>query len=135
MACANKAHDLVEYFQNVSVLSDLRSVTLQRVKNTLKMLYNANNHRGKGLQRKIQQMRDEGKDPSIPFGIKRTQSPQIATGGLRVPRHDSPSRSFRPQDSAMLMSHRTLDDSYMVLGRVSYSLSGGIVVCSYTITE
>jgi hypothetical protein len=135
MACADKAHDLVEYFRNVSVLSDLRTITLQGVKNTLKMLYTANNRRGKALQRKIQQMRDEGKDPSIPFGIKRTQSPQIVAGGLRVPRHDSPSRSFRLQDSAMLTSQRMLDDSYMVLGRVSYSLSGGIVVCSYTPTE
>jgi hypothetical protein len=110
-------------------------ITLQGVKNTLKMLYNENNRRGKALQRKIQQMRDEGKDPSIPFEIKRTQSPQIMTGGLRVPRHDSPSRSFRPQDSAMLTSQRTLDDSYMVLGRVSYSRDIEVVVCSYTITE
>jgi len=116
--------------------SDLRTITLQGVKNTLKMLYNENNRRGKELQRKIQKMRDEGKDPSIPFGIKRTQSPQILTGGLRIPRHDSPSRGFRSQDSAMLTSQRTLDDSYMVLGsRVSYSPSGDVVVCSYTITE
>lgn len=104
----------------VTALNDLRISMLQGVKNTLKMLYNENNRRGKALQRKIQQMREEGKDPSIPFGIKRTQSPQIVTGGLRVPRHDSPSRSFRPLDSAMLTSQRTLDDSYMVLGRVSY---------------
>ncbi len=121
--------------EHLSALDDLRIITLQGVKNTLKMLYNENNRRGKALQRKIQQMRDEGKDPSIPFGIKRTQSPQTMTGGLRVPRHDSPSRSFRPQDSAMLNSQRTLDDSYMVLGRVSYFRRSIVVVCSYTITE
>lgn len=121
--------------EHPSALNDLRISTLQGVKNTLKMLYNENNRRGKALQRKIQQMRDEGKDPSIPFGIKRTQSPQIMTGGLRVPRHDSLSRSFRPQDSAMLTSQRTLDDSYMVLGRVSYLRRSNVVVCPYTIIE
>lgn len=105
-----------------SLSSDLRATTLQGVKNTLKMLYNENNRHGKELQRKIQQMREEGKDPSFPFGIKRMQSPQIMAGGLRVQRHDSPSRGFRPLDSAMVTSQRTLDDSYMVLGsRVSYS--------------
>ena len=35
----------------------------------------------------------------------------------------------------MLTSQRMLDDSYMVLGRVSYSICGVVVVCSYTVTE
>ena len=84
-----------------------------QTKQTLKLLYNENNRRGKELQRRMQQNREESQNPTT----SRTQSPQIPNISAPIPRYGSPSR-FIGRDASLAMSQRTIDDSYMVLGGV-----------------
>lgn len=81
-----------------------------QTKQTLRLLANENNRRGKEIQRKIAQNREQAAN----FPNSRTQSPHrniIAP----TPRYGSPSY-LNGRETSLAMSQRTIDDSYMVLG-------------------
>ncbi|PVG02817.1 hypothetical protein CPB86DRAFT_661246, partial [Serendipita vermifera] len=88
-------------------LACMDQATNPQTKQTLKLLYNENNRRGKEIQRRIAQQREDTANLTLP----RVQSSALAP----TPRHASPSR-INGRDNSLAMSHRTIDDSYMVLG-------------------
>ncbi|KAG8790997.1 hypothetical protein FRC17_008822, partial [Serendipita sp. 399] len=92
-------------------LSCMDQVTSPHTKQTLKMLYNENNRRGKEIQRRVTINREESQGVTI----TRAQSPN--RGGAIAPssRYESPSRATTRENN-LTMSQRTIDDSYMVLG-------------------
>lgn len=92
-------------------LACIDQVTNPQTKQTLKLLYNENNRRGKELQRRISQSREETQN----LHTSRSQSPQIPNISASIPRYGSPSR-YMGRDASLAMSQRTIDDSYMVLG-------------------
>jgi hypothetical protein len=78
----------------------------------MKMLYDEHSKAGKELQRKIVQLREENKDPSLPQMTVVPTSPSTnATLGstLRPPSSPPPRR--------MTDSQQTVDESFMVLGQ------------------
>lgn len=80
------------------------------------MLYNENNRRGKDLQRRIAQNKEESRHLVAP----RAQSPLVSSSIASTPRTGSPSR-LNGRDTSLAMSQKALDDSYMLLGgRVRY---------------
>lgn len=105
LACA-----MPEFYKAAEVfLACMDQATNPQTKQTLKLLYNDNNRRGKEIQRRIAQMKEDLSTTSIP---SRTQSPHRVAGSQR---YDSPSR-MNGRDTSLAMSQRTIDDSYMVLG-------------------
>ncbi|KAJ7684968.1 hypothetical protein DFH06DRAFT_1313341 [Mycena polygramma] len=87
----------------------------ESAKRTLKMLYNEHHKAGKELQRKIEQLRAEGQDPSLPHKPDPPQS-----SAMRPNSHPYPSfpRSAPspPPNRPMTDSQGTVDESFMLLG-------------------
>ncbi|KAJ7905275.1 hypothetical protein B0H14DRAFT_3102770 [Mycena olivaceomarginata] len=75
----------------------------ESAKRTLKLLYNEHHKAGKELQRKIEQLKAEGKDPSLPH---KPDPPQLSSYALQL------SSISRP----MTDSQGTVDESFMLLG-------------------
>ncbi|KAJ7172697.1 hypothetical protein C8R46DRAFT_1086944 [Mycena filopes] len=83
-------------------------------KRTLKMLYNEHHKAGKELQRKIEQLKAEGKDPSLPH---RPDPPQLSTRSNSHPYPSFPrSAPSPPPNRPMTDSQGTVDESFMLLG-------------------
>ncbi|KAF8212462.1 hypothetical protein K438DRAFT_1806545 [Mycena galopus ATCC 62051] len=87
----------------------------ESAKRTLKLLYNEHHKAGKELQRKIEQLKAEGKDPSLPH---KPDPPQLSA--MRSNSHPYPSfpRSAPspPPQRPMTDSQGTVDESFMLLG-------------------
>ncbi|KAG8758000.1 hypothetical protein FRC14_001010 [Serendipita sp. 396] len=92
-------------------LACMDQVENPHTKQTLKLLYNENNRRGKELQRRVALNREEAHSVTNP----RTQSPNRAGTLAPSSRYESPSRT-NTRENNLTMSQRTIDDSYMVLG-------------------
>jgi hypothetical protein len=75
------------------------------------MLYNENNRRGKDLQRRIAQNKEESRHLAGP----RAPSPFTSSSIAPTPRSGSPSR-LNGRDASLAMSQKALEDSYMLLG-------------------
>jgi hypothetical protein len=104
LACMDQATN-----PHVCVISNMIAhiSSVKQTKQTLKLLYNENNRRGKEIQRRIAQQREDTANLTVP----RVQSSVLAP----TPRHASPSR-INGRDNSLAMSQRTIDDSYMLLG-------------------
>ncbi|KAJ7273494.1 hypothetical protein B0H12DRAFT_1089662 [Mycena haematopus] len=87
----------------------------ESAKRTLKLLYNEHHKAGKELQRKIDQLKAEGKDPTLPH---KPDPPQLSA--MRSSSHPYPSfpRSAPspPPHRPMTDSQGTVDESFMLLG-------------------
>jgi hypothetical protein len=90
-----------------------------QMRGTLTMLYNNHCKVGKELQRKIEALRKEGKDPNSarPSPPRRQTSAGPSKSDPHALRPASPSSSHQaPRSNDM---HHTVDESFMLLGRVS----------------
>ncbi|KAJ6546464.1 hypothetical protein DFH09DRAFT_643900 [Mycena vulgaris] len=87
----------------------------ESAKRTLKMLYNEHHKAGKELQRRIEQLKAEGKDPNLPQKPEPTQP-----AGMRSDSHPYPtfprSAPSPPPQRPMTDSQGTVDESFMLLG-------------------
>ncbi|KAJ7109159.1 hypothetical protein C8R44DRAFT_801793 [Mycena epipterygia] len=87
----------------------------ESAKRTLKMLYNEHHKAGKELQRKIEQLKAEGKDPNLPQKPDPPQS--VATRSNSHPYPAFPrSAPSPPPHRPMTDSQGTVDESFMLLG-------------------
>ncbi|KAG5639610.1 hypothetical protein H0H81_010812 [Sphagnurus paluster] len=84
----------------------------ESAKRTLRMLYNEHCKATKELERKIEKLREEGKDPSLP---QKMELPQPSAP--RPQAHPGISRSTpsTPPHRPMMDSHNTVDESFMLL--------------------
>ncbi|KAJ7098131.1 hypothetical protein B0H15DRAFT_645752 [Mycena belliarum] len=87
----------------------------ESAKRTLKMLYNEHHKAGKELQRRIEQLKTEGKDPSLPH---KSEPPHSAS--TRSDSHPYPafprSAPSPPPHRPLTDSQGTVDESFMLLG-------------------
>ncbi|CAK5277774.1 unnamed protein product [Mycena citricolor] len=87
-------------------------------KRTLKMLYNDHQRAGKDLERRIEQLKAEGKDPSLPHKVANT--PRASTMPERRTEKSSHSPQSESAPSAPLPRPMTdsqgVDESFMLLG-------------------
>ncbi|EKM55682.1 uncharacterized protein PHACADRAFT_256475 [Phanerochaete carnosa HHB-10118-sp] len=89
--------------------------TEENTKRTLRMLHNEHRKAGKELQRKIEKLRQENKDPSLPQKPSKSATPTNAA--LPAPQH---APSPPPQVPRNLSdSQQTVDESFMLLGQRS----------------
>ncbi|KAJ7721072.1 hypothetical protein DFH07DRAFT_858139 [Mycena maculata] len=87
----------------------------ESAKRTLKMLYNEHHKAGKELQRRIEQLKAEGKDPSLP---QKPDPPQSSTARPNSNPYPAFPRSAPspPPHRPMTDSQGTVDESFMLLG-------------------
>ncbi|KAJ6455803.1 hypothetical protein C8R45DRAFT_1035758 [Mycena sanguinolenta] len=87
----------------------------ESAKRTLKLLWNEHHKAAKELQRKIEQLKAEGKDPSLPH---KPDPPQLSA--MRSNSHPYPtfhrSAPSPPPQRPMTDSQGTVDESFMLLG-------------------
>ncbi|PFH52376.1 hypothetical protein AMATHDRAFT_74173 [Amanita thiersii Skay4041] len=88
----------------------------ESAKRTLRMLYNDHHKAGNDLQRKIHNLKEEGRDPSLPQKQERSSSPVVhalhptASSGVSTSQRSAPSPPLqRPMTD-------TVDESFMLLG-------------------
>lgn len=89
----------------------LPNIPLVKTKGTLQMLLNEHEKSAKDVQRRIEKLREENKDPSLPQNVpqKHISTPAPVPG---------PSSSPLPQTSSrMVDSQNTGDESFMLLGQ------------------
>jgi hypothetical protein len=79
------------------------------------MLYNEHNKAGKELQRRIEQLRAEGKDPNLPHKAEPPQSTAMRYNSNPYPAFPRSAPSPPPQ-RPMTDSQGTVDESFMLLG-------------------
>lgn len=80
----------------------------------MRMLYNDQRKLGKELQRRIEKLRAENKDPALPQKPARTNPPSSFDTSAHSPRAvPSPPPNARGR---MIDSQATVDESFMVLG-------------------
>jgi hypothetical protein len=90
----------------------------ENTKRTLRMLVNEHNKAGREIMRKIEMLREEGKDPALPQLPLRAPPSRLpaskgAAGGLKPPTA-SPDQS---RVNRMVDSGDTVEESFMVLGQ------------------
>lgn len=86
-----------------------------QAKRTLRMLHNEHIKAEKELQRKIEKLKEDGIDPSLPQ--KPTSPARPAPVPSTLSRGPSPLPSSNLKDRAMMDSQQTVDESFMVLGQ------------------
>ncbi|KAJ7489923.1 hypothetical protein B0H11DRAFT_2010985 [Mycena galericulata] len=87
----------------------------ESAKRTLKMLYNEHHKAGKELQRRIEQLKAEGKDPSLPQKPDPPQSSAVRPNSHPYPAFPRSAPS-PPPHRPMTDSQGTVDESFMLLG-------------------
>ncbi|KAJ7470541.1 hypothetical protein FB451DRAFT_1254058 [Mycena latifolia] len=87
----------------------------ESAKRTLKMLYNEHLKAGKELQRRIEQLKAEGKDPNLPHKPEPPHSPSMRSNSHPYPTFPRSAPSPPPQ-RPMTDSQGTVDESFMLLG-------------------
>ncbi|KAJ6623411.1 hypothetical protein B0H10DRAFT_789691 [Mycena sp. CBHHK59/15] len=87
----------------------------ESAKRTLKMLYNEHQKAGKELQRKIEQLKAEGKNPSLPHKPDPPQSSAMRSNPHPYPAFPRSAPS-PPPHRPMTDSQGTVDESFMLLG-------------------
>jgi len=120
LQCVDQANDegvcIIRLASNLHI--DFNDVSVTQIKKTLRMLYNDHNKAGKELQRKIQKLREEGKDPNQPHPpppVKREQRMHGSVASSPIPM----SRTS-PQGN-LFDSNYPIDESYMMLGQQVWS--------------
>ncbi|KAF7338478.1 hypothetical protein MVEN_02073800 [Mycena venus] len=88
----------------------------ESAKRTLKMLYNEHHKAGKELQRKIEQLKTEGKDPSLPHKPDPPQLSATRSNSHPYPSFPRSAPSPPPSQRPMTDSQGTVDESFMLLG-------------------
>lgn len=83
------------------------------------MLYSEHHKAGNELQRKITKLREENKDPSLPQKVARTSAAAVPPSTLPQPIASPPHNLPQPR---MSDSQQTVDESFMLLGQVSYHI-------------
>lgn len=101
-------------------------------KRTLRMLHNDHLKAGKELQRKIEKLRVEGKDPALPQLPLKSSAPTSSRSARPMSPHragtntangTSPTHGSNTANGRMVDSGDTVEESFMVLGqRVSVHL-------------
>ncbi|THV08084.1 hypothetical protein K435DRAFT_959533 [Dendrothele bispora CBS 962.96] len=83
-------------------------------KRTLQMLYNEHCKAAKDLEKKIERLREDGKDPTMPQKLDRPPVPYTTNAHLSSagPSHSAPS----PPPQRPLAESQTVDESFMLLG-------------------
>ena len=129
IAAIERSHDeSVRNFRSGANLSYL----LQQAKRTLRRLYNEQCKAAKDLQRKIDKLKEEGKDPSLPQKSDREPNPPVTNTDLHTNAPAGVPRIVNPSPQPLILGHpltdsNTGDESFMLLGgqRVrSHHLSG-----------
>ncbi|KAF8633751.1 hypothetical protein AX17_004406 [Amanita inopinata Kibby_2008] len=86
----------------------------ESAKRTLRMLYNDHRKAGSELHRKIDKLKEEGKDPNLPHKQERPISPAVR--GLQLNGIPSPQRSAPSPPPPSRQMIDTVDESFMLLG-------------------
>ncbi|KAM6501927.1 hypothetical protein JOM56_001904 [Amanita muscaria] len=85
----------------------------ESAKRTLRMLYNRHSKTGKDIQRKIDKLKQEGKDPNLPHKPERPASPPVR--GIQPVGHQNTQNSATSSPPSRPMID-TVDESFMLLG-------------------
>ncbi|KAH9483759.1 hypothetical protein JR316_0003235 [Psilocybe cubensis] len=107
-----------EHYQaSVSYIAAIERSNDESAKRTLRMLYNEHCKAAKELQRKIDQLKAEGKDPSLPqkSDIPKNPPPRQNSNSYAGPSRVNTS-SPQPLRAAMTDSQNAGDESFMLLG-------------------
>lgn len=113
LAAVERSHDESVLPFAILGLTNIDQVHFQ-AKRTLRLLYNEHCKAGKDLQRRIDKMKEEGKDPALPQKLERPQSSTTRSNShthLGIPR----SAPSPPPQRPMYDSHNMVDESFMLL--------------------
>ncbi|EIM90410.1 uncharacterized protein STEHIDRAFT_145494 [Stereum hirsutum FP-91666 SS1] len=89
----------------------------ENAKRTLRMLYNEHIKEAKELQRKVDKLKEDGIDPSLPQKLSSPTRPSPTPSNIS--RGPSPTPTSNLRGPSMIDSQQTVDESFMVLGQQS----------------